>query len=100
LPASSLLGFKVLQGTDYAIYRVPASTTAGELVGSQEAKSLKACMAACDALNTCELFSFPGFKAAGDCRMFRSVLEAEYQSMLHVSGAHLVYGRARARAEG
>jgi hypothetical protein len=100
LPNSSLLGFKVLQGTDYVIYRVPASTTAGEQVGSQDAKSLKGCMAACDALNTCEVFSFPGFKAAGACRMWGSVLESEYQSMVHVSGAHLFYGRARSRAEG
>ncbi|WIA22801.1 hypothetical protein OEZ86_009753 [Tetradesmus obliquus] len=100
LPDSSLLGFKVLQGTDYAIYRVPASTTAGEQVGSQEAKTLQECVAACDALNTCEVFSFPGFKAAGACRMFSSVLESEYQSMVHVSGAHLFYGRTRARLEG
>jgi hypothetical protein len=100
LPNSSLLGFKVLQGTDYAIYRVPASTTAGEQVGSQEVKSLQECMAACDALNTCEVFSFPGFKAVGACRLFGSVLEAEYQSMVHASGAHLFYGRARARVEG
>lgn len=100
LPNSSLLGFKVLQGTDYVIYRVPASITAGEQVGSQQAKSLQECMAACDALNTCEVFSFPGFKASGVCRMFGSVLESEYQSMVHVSGAHLFYGRRRARLEG
>ncbi|KAF6265497.1 hypothetical protein COO60DRAFT_1623874 [Scenedesmus sp. NREL 46B-D3] len=85
LPNSSLLGFKVLQGTDYVIYRVSASTTAGEQVGSKAARSLKECMAACDALNTCEVFSFPGFKAAGACRMWGSVLEAGYQSMCHAA---------------
>lgn len=91
----SLLGFRVEQGADYVIYQVKDGLEVGDRVGALYDKSLEQCMQACGKLNRCEGFRFPGWKGVGTCVMFASALDAEYQTVVHVSGRHLFSGRGR-----
>lgn len=85
-----LLGFKVANGADFVIYNAPVDV--GELLGSQSRQSMKQCMQACLADNACEGFSFPSYDAVGTCKLFASVLDADYQGKVNVAGSRLYAG--------
>lgn len=87
--SGSVMGFKVAQAADYVMYTVPADLEVGEQVGASAAKNLKQCVQACSDLNTCEGFSYPNGTAGGSCKLFASVLDADYEGQVHVAGNHL-----------
>lgn len=75
----------------FVVYQVQASLNVGSLVATLPGqRTLQQCMQACSSDSSCELVSFPTGVEYGTCSMFTSDLDAEYVSMLHVSGPKLL----------
>lgn len=88
-----MVGFKAGGGSDYVLYRVPAGLEVGNLISDAGVKTPKECMASCSEIGPCEVVSMLAANlesaAAGPCKLYGSVLDADWVGMYHVTGERL-----------